>query len=567
MLVYGDRSHLISPKDRLAGIAALLHAEGSGPAAHDRLVRALIEAGELAQGLADAEFQDQQVDDHTPLQAAALALATKIAGKVGASWMSGFADAGAPVDRELAALAAVAPAHAVRCKQAEGFAHYAVYPEAYFAAALDLRGAQPLVIGIRSIGATLGAAAAAACEARGFVTLRPHGHPFDRRVSVSEELRALLAMHQGPYVVVDEGPGLSGSSFGAVANLLRTIGVADGSMVFMPSHGGAPGLQARTTLRATWARSRRVVRTLDDLASPATIAGWFEDVAGEALRIEDLSHGGWRRDLPPAAWPPIWPSQERRKLRLTTPSGVYLARFAGLGACGEEKLRTSRLLFAAGFTAEPLCLLHGFLLERWLPGAPPTAAQVRSPAFRRKVAAYLDFRAQMPAPNQAGAPLDELIAVALTNAEGACGSAFSHRLRARLALASEASHALRPINIDGRLHFWEWRWGPDGSICKTDAVDHVNGHDIVGSQDPAWDVAGAVVELDFSAAEGNALARRVAVSAETLEIFKILYCAFQVGVWALAAAAALDDADVERAKGQEQRYVGELRRRVADDVL
>src|SRR5690606_31149572 len=173
---------------------------------------------------------------------------------------------GPPADQALAALAAVAPAGPVRCKQAEGFAHYAVYPEAYIEAAGALRGAAPLVIGIRSIGVTLGAAVAAASDAAGFVTVRPHGHPFDRRVSVSESLRRRLAAHRGCFAVVDEGPGLSGSSFGAVADLLSDLGVGEGRIVFMPSHGGAPGRAASERHRARWARARRRFRTLDHLA-------------------------------------------------------------------------------------------------------------------------------------------------------------------------------------------------------------------------------------------------------------------------------------------------------------
>jgi hypothetical protein len=561
VLVYGDRARRVSPKSRLAEVAALLRPGEVGRARHDRLVRALIEAGELAQGLADAEFAVRQIDDHTPLQAAALALSAKIACKVGASWGSGFADAGPGADRELADLAALAPAQAVSCKQAEGFAHYAVYPEAYYEAACALRGAAPFVIGIRSIGVTLGAAVAAAAEASGFVTLRPHGHPFDRQVRVSDELKALLAAHDGVFAIVDEGPGLSGTSFGAVADLLATIGVADARLVFMPSHGGAPGHHAPARRQALWANSRRLVRTLDDLAPPATIAGWFEGDVGEASGVEDLSHGGWRRDLPLAAWPPIWPGQERRKLRLTTPSGVYLARFAGLGACGEQKLQTARLLSAAGFSPEPLSLRQGFLLERWLPGAPPTPAQIRTPAFQHRLAAYQSFRARMPPPEQAGARLGELVEMALVNTEEACGPAVARRLEARLLPAAEAVQALRPTNIDGRLHAWEWRCGPGGAIHKTDAVDHAQGHDLVGCQDAGWDVAGAVVELDLSAEEADVLVRRVAgVSPATVDLFTCLYCAFQTGLWAMASGAGLGDADLERARAHAQRYLVHLRR-------
>jgi hypothetical protein len=62
---------------------------------------------------------------------------------------------------------------------------------------------------------------------------------------------------------------------------------------------------------------------------------------------------------------------------------------------------------------------------------------------------------------------------------------------------------------DNRLHQWEWLIRDDGSILKTDAIDHCSAHDLVGCQDIAWDVAGAIVEFDFSASESEDLASRV----------------------------------------------------------
>jgi hypothetical protein len=79
VLVYGDHWREVTPRERLAILAGLLRSNSAGHAGHDALVRALIEAGELAQGLADAEFAARGCDDDTPLQAAALALVVAIA--------------------------------------------------------------------------------------------------------------------------------------------------------------------------------------------------------------------------------------------------------------------------------------------------------------------------------------------------------------------------------------------------------------------------------------------------------------------------------------------------------
>src|SRR6476646_1620462 len=113
----------------------------------------------------------------------------------------------------------------------EGYAYYALYPEDYAAAAQrflrETRPRQAVVVGIRSIGTSLSSVVAATLEQAGCnvssFTVRPHGHPFDRTVhwqGVDIEPNAW-------FLIVDEGPGLSGSSFAAVARRLSELGVPD----------------------------------------------------------------------------------------------------------------------------------------------------------------------------------------------------------------------------------------------------------------------------------------------------------------------------------------------------
>jgi hypothetical protein len=63
-------------------------------------------------------------------------------------------------------------------------------------------------------------------------------------------------------LVVDEGPGLSGSSMAAAAAALAGAGVERGRISFFPGHGGDPGSAASDTVRAWWASSRRYVGPL-----------------------------------------------------------------------------------------------------------------------------------------------------------------------------------------------------------------------------------------------------------------------------------------------------------------
>ena len=123
----------------------------------------------------------------------------------------------------------------------EGYAFYALYPEAYAEAARSLKLAGPVtVIGLRSIGTSLAAITAAAIGASSLVTLRPFGDAYARQVAISDALaRVLLSDSDGQFVIVDEGPGLSGSSFGAVADWLEDHGVAEDRLIALPIHGGS----------------------------------------------------------------------------------------------------------------------------------------------------------------------------------------------------------------------------------------------------------------------------------------------------------------------------------------
>ena len=447
----------------------------------------------------------------------------------------------------------------VRCRTAEGFAFYALYPETFAAAAAAATDgpSPPLVIGIRSIGTSLAAAVAArlGCPA---LTVRPVGHPLRRELRLGPALRDRLARHPGTFLVADEGPGLSGSSFGAVGDALAALGVADDRIVFMPSHLNGLGPRAAPAHRRRWERARRLPATGG--AEPGAVLAWFADHAGPGARAEDLSGGGWRRDLPAALWPPAAPVGERVKIRIAGPRGRFLARFAGLGDTGAAKLAAARRLHAAGFAPEPLALRHGFLLERWVEGTPLPAAA--GTAMIARLARYLGFRARALPADGDGADAAALRRMAVFNAGALDGAELAGRVDARLAGIDRLAPV--PVRIDGRLHPWEWRRTADGTIVKTDALDHAAGHDLVGCQDIAWDVAGAAVEFDLSAAAAEALRRGVAeaagraVPAEAVAAFRLCYAAFQGGLWRMTGEGGPDGA--WRTERQVARYRALLRR-------
>jgi hypothetical protein len=534
MWVYGDRSRRLRPHAALRTLTATLReAESSAPgiARHERLTDAFLQASALAQGIADAEFAVRGCDDLSTTQDAAVALLTALGRKLATSAWSGFSNLGPPTSAELMALAVSPLPEEVEVSTPEGYAFYAVFPEAYLKAAAEAPWAgPPFVIGIRSIGVGLAPLVAAVTNAAGVATVRPRGHPFHREVRVSQALRAKLAGHSGPFAIVDEGPGLSGSSFAAVADLLEALGVAPERMVFLPSHENGPGPEARPEHRVRWAKASKRAATMEILLADEPLAGWFEDLTGPITAIEDLSGGAWtvgRSDAPSAH-----AALERRKFRLRTESGVWLAKFAGLGALGEAKNGRARTLARAGACPEPLALRRGFLLERWIVGAPGPAGD--RAAIIEHVGRYLGLRAvAFPAQEHDGASLEDLAVMARTNIA-------ELGLDPACVPAPPKQTAARAVHVDGRLHRWEWLTTADGRLIKTDALDHSAAHDLVGCQDVAWDVAGARLELGLDAAEAEQLCAAVAsvcdrpVDPPLLAFYDIAYPAFQAGLWTQA---------------------------------
>jgi hypothetical protein len=479
MQVYGDIARRRRPADLLSDICAdLARAEAAeGLTRHAALVSALIVAGEMLQGVADAEFVQRREDARSPAQDGLAEVLLGVAGLVQRSWTAPSSDGAAAEEAWAAAFARVSgkveglagfalPAE-IEVKQPEGYAFYALYPEAYLEAALALPpGKEWRVLGLRSIGTSLAAVVAAALGAPPPLTARPTGHPFDRRLAPSRELRAELerAGH-ARFAVVDEGPGLSGSSFAAAIELLEECGVPPDRMHALPGHDGDLGPQAGPERRARWSRTRRHLVSTDALLlESGRLQAWAESLVGAATApLEDLSGGGWRGVLysDEAAWTPANAAQERRKFLMRTAEGAWLLKFAGLGRIGERKMARARALHAEGFTPEPAGLVHGFLVERWcedLRPLPDGGADVDH------LAAYLAFRARS-FPAEPGASLPALFEMARANTAEALGDAAAGALepfRPSPALAACA----RPVEIDGRLHRWEWLISPTGACSR-----------------------------------------------------------------------------------------------------
>ena len=607
MWVYGDLTRRVAPAELLAEVEADLAA--------GETVSALIGFGQLAQGVADAEFEARGWDARSPRVDPLMAALTALAGAGPATLVlrqaqdEGRYSRGRSGDRAclsgaerlrqfpgpLAELVEargppppldtlqplIARKTSLEVRVPEGYAFYALHPALYAAAARQLPPGDWRVIGIRSIGTSLAAVVAAALGAQPPVTVRPTGHPFARELRLSPELEAEWAAHTGPFAIVDEGPGLSGSSFGAVADALERLGVGRERIAFLPGHGGELGPQASPEHRARWARALRPTAGFEDVVLPALQAG-VEALVGPATRpLRDISGGAWRELR--SDRPPVHAAQERRKFLHETAHGRWLVKFAGLGRVGRAKLERARALHAAGFTPEPAGLVKGFLVERWIeapplsPGrvgkSPPGAASDRGEGStpphpqpfpleggRERLHAYLAFRARFfPAEREAGADLPSLAEMLRVNAEEALGPAAGEAVRPWADRAPLLQARVRRVYTDGRLHGWEWLAASDGGWLKADAVDHSEAHDLIGAQDVTWDVAGAELELDLTETAAERVRAELDADPELLAFMRLAYPAFQLGLWTMAAdAQAAWAEEAARARAQADGYARRL---------
>jgi hypothetical protein len=560
VLVYGDARRLEDPREKAEAIRrgverwriATLPIER-----HAILAELLVEAGELEQGLLDARLACEEAASRLTRAVAKLLLFSF-------RGLGDFNDEPAEIESALDDLLAHQLPETIEVSTPEGYAFYGLYPETYLIAAEGALQDGALVIGIRSIGTGLAAVVGAVAGGRSIVlSVRPQGHPFDRRLAPSAALEPAIFNGINEIAIVDEGPGLSGSSFGCVADWLEAHGVPPESIAFFPSHRGTPGPYASPRHRERWQQARLHVAEFEDVfTSPEArwpLASWVADLTGPAERpLENLSAGRWREKLIPKGglWPPADIQGERRKYLLSAGDQRWLLKFAGLGRYGQEKLALAREL--EGLIPPIAGLRHGFLISPWLADARPLplVPGIDRPALLDAVASYLARRARLPAdPRNRGATPERLFEMMSYNTGKALGPEVAESLgdwKGRLPEIARREHL---VLTDNKPHAWEWLVLPNGKILKADALDHHRTNDLVGPQDIAWDLAGTAVELHFDEGELDDLASEVARRSGTppaerfqLDFYTLAYLAFQTGRHTLAAEALASSAPEEAVK-------------------
>jgi hypothetical protein len=571
MIVYRDQRSWADPRRLLSELRTATRRVAGAPS-HEIARDILITAGTLEAGVLDILFP--QSDGMHPL-AGAFRSSSVFAGRVlWHTWHSRAEEAQIwwnQLAQQLDGIAQYPLPAVVEITVPEGYAQYAVYPEMYLEAAKQVHAnfgrIDAVCLGLRSIGTSLSGAVAAGLSESGCTvrsaTLRPRGHPFSRYPIVTAELSEFLRPNSGThYLIVDEGPGLSGSSFAGTIELLREWGVAADRILLFPSWE-TDGSQLRSSVaREAWSRYRRFTASFEDVWLRSGRLG--ADFPGE---MRDVSAGEWRPEVypDPAEYPAVQPQHERRKYLLSSgpTAPTKLLSFVGLGDRARKKVCRAHRLAQAGFTPEPESLAHGFLLRPFVPGTPLSPAGV-NPEVLEQVAAYLAHLSveHQAEPTVSESNLREMIDVNLL--EG-LGPAWTEKIPAEL---YQGSWAERVVALDGRVLAHEWIRTADGYL-KVDALDHHQDHFFPGCQDIAWDVAASVFELGLTAEGRRALIgryRRLSgdqTISRRVCFYATAYLAFRLGYTAMAVSVLGDSPDGRRFAAETQRYSGLLQQELS----
>ena len=490
----------------------------------DSSLAALIAAGEMECALADTANEDAvtppSAAPHLPSlsRRGSVAVASTITDRLAESLVTGSFLSPEPL---LAAATSLRVPDLVPLSVAEGFAYYALHPLKFVNLANTLALPKAArVIGLRSIGTTLSAVFAAALRARDVsaqrITVRPTGHPYERQLSFtdSEERWLRSAGHDVQVFLVDEGPGLSGSSFLAVAEAVERAGIPRENIWMIGSREADPAQLRAPNAAERWPRFNfRAVASHPLLPAHADI---------------DIGGGAWRERLsPPDNQPATWAQLESAKYMSADGGRRY--KFHGYGSYGETIAARAAKLADAGFAPPLLALEKGFGVYDFIPGRTLTPADLDAELIRY-FAAYCAFRACQFRSSECS---PELLRMAAWNWECEFGAPLGSAL---------SLPVVNCVLADARMLPYEWLRTNDNRILKLDAVSHGDDHFFPGPCDIAWDLAGAIVEWHMdSAATATFLARYQLLSGDDatdrLGDYLLAYTIFRMA-WSKMAARA-----------------------------
>jgi hypothetical protein len=542
MLLYGDPRFDVEARavtEKFQALIRSLPPEGNVDAARDLLIG----CGQLEQGLADGGLPTAQAERLTEL-AARLFISSQM--RVQSSRLISH------LNEILDCLSE--QSIKITIKLPEGYAFYTVFPEQYIAAVKQWmeqnRPGPVLVVGIRSIGTSLSALIKVVLNESGYlaerITVRPSGSPYARTCGLPENARNYSRL-----LVVDEGPGQSGSSMASVATAGRELGIE--RIDFFPAHDNGPGPSASPQIREIWKACPRWTISIKDAlwkgTQPQKLAERSAALLGtENLKFHDLSGGGWRNFLLlDGKSVPSDGVLERSKYLFLAPSGEgVLWKFAGIGfgpsldRLAARSLHSQQSFYREGFAAALLEIVEGFVGMRWVRGRTLEAADLDERTIKL-LARYIAVSARVSNLRVGAEDFPRMKKMTAFNLSEAFGDAS---LQALTGCFQESDLSAMPAYGDGRMSPHEWIQTDHGKLLKADCWGHHLDHTLIGNQPFLWDVAGAVVEwkMERTQRERFTEALRIenlAFEPALLDFFVLAYVAFRLGVASFVSEANL----------------------------
>lgn len=442
----------------------------------------------------------------------------------------------------------------------EGFVYYGLYPETYIDAAdrfyEKYEPGNVVCIGIRSIGTQLSALVSAQlinnnCNVHSF-TVRLKGHPFSRYLVLSRELENFVRDNNHLwFIIVDEGPGLSGSTIGGTVNKLLILGVDPKKIVIFPSWESDGRNFVSKTAREIWPGFEKFVGEFQHLwiKSGKLETGFNCDI------LKEFSAGLWRKHLLQSEkdYPAVHPHHEKRKYLLKGKgkenNTILLAKFAGLGNYGKEIIKRGIVLGKSRFCPEIRGYANGFVIMPFIEGVPMKPENVDE-EFIKFVAEYFalinnEFTAELTA------TWENMTAMILQNTTEGLGSEWVENAQRVIKQFPSSSYQHNVVAIDGHVMSHEWIKTENG-FKKVDSLEHWSDQFFIGCQNIAWDIAGFMIEFELEEKMKRKLVDHYIRLTNDVDIesrlpfYLTAYCAFRIGYITLANLSVPDTKEKER---------------------
>ena len=501
----------------------------------DSIADALIQAGELEAGISDAGLPATEAAQLTDVLATALCV-------------------GEPryVEEAQQLLEQLRVPEQVSVSPPEGFTYYALHPLDFHRVSVELTSQSRsfAIVGIRSIGTTLSAVVAAFLKQQhrpaSRITVRPEGHPYSRKMEFHQQEEHWLRERNAEdahFVIVDEGPGRSGSTFLSVAEALLRLGIPRERITLLGSRWPDPSSLLASQAAHRWSQFRF-------LAAFSSVTPRFER--------DQYAGGGYWRNLflgPDQAWPESWSQMER--LKFVSADRRTLFKFEGIGRIGAQVRERAFMLAEAGFTPAVSSAGAGFLAYELLPG-PILNAKNLSSNLLDFMAEYCTFRTRnFSADIRDESQLRQMLEFNVPNEFGC-----------EVILPNEIFSTPNPVFVDGRMQPYEWVSNGRDKFLKTDAISHGDDHFFPGPCDIVWDFAGIAVEWQLGRQELATLIEKferlsgMTNIQQRLSAYMLAYSVFRLGFSRMACESISDYSEQVRFRSAYVRYRG-----IAEELL